>query len=222
MKRQISSVIIAGICSASLIPMVVSADKWESDVTATVEAGKGVGEPEEPILTKPGHIDGEFVIKAVSDFSFPSVPIGETRSATIAKDKAYGIEVADVTGNGTGWHVQAKLASLTIADGTNKGEILKGWTLKIPTAEVTSKNSSLEAASAPLGKTVSLSSDVSAVVFTAAKGKGMGRYTNVFERYREGQLPTRTTGVQLTVPNSARKAAYTGKMEWTLTNVPKN
>lgn len=222
MKRQISSLFLVGVCSASLLPVVVMADSSASDVTANVEAGTGAGEPEELIMTKPGHTNGEFVIKAVSDFTFPSVPIGETRSGTIEKDKAYGIEVVDVTGSGTGWHVKVTLPSLTVADGANKGEELKGWELTIPSAEITSKNSSLAAEEAPVGKVVNLSANVSAVIFAAEADKGMGRYTNIFERYRAGQTPTRTTGVQLSIPNSARKAAYSGKLEWTLLNVPKS
>lgn len=220
--KGLVKLVLVGICGVTLWPVLAEADDWQSEIIANLEAGSGLGEPEEPILTKPGHTDGQFVIKAVSDFSFPSVPIGETRSGTISKDKAYGIEVIDVTGSGAGWHVQVKMGALAISDGANKGEELKGWTLKIPTMEVTSKNSSLEAGKAPIGKVVSLSADIPAVVFAAELGKGMGRYTNVFERYHEGQQPTRTTGVQLSIPNSARKATYQGKLEWVLLNVPKS
>lgn len=210
----------------SLIVLVGSTMAWSSakaevvsDIQAEVVGGTGEGVPEEEISTKPPQ-NGPFVIKAVSDFSFPAVPLGETRSGTIAKNKAYGIEVVDVTGTGSGWQVQVAMKTFSIADGPNKGEALKGWKLSIPTAEVTSKSASIRPENTAIGKKAELTGNLSALVFHAEVGKGMGRYTNIFERYTEGQEATRTTGVELSIPNTARKAKYAGTLQWTLLNTP--
>lgn len=204
---------------AGLFPIVSQADELKSDVTVNVESGTGAGNTEEPISDKTPR-NGDFIIKAVSDFNYPSVPLGETRAATIGKDKAYGIEVVDVTGSGTGWNVKVSMESFKITGGENDGENLKGWELSIPTTEVTSKSSSTNSEKAPIGNSAKISGTLSATVFKADAGKGMGRYTNIFERYAEKQDPARKTGVQLTIPNTARKASYLGKLNWTLSNTP--
>lgn len=216
MKKIVAGIVIT-LVSTSVMSQTVKAT--ETDINAEIVGGTGEGAPEEDISTKPSH-DGPFVIKAVSDFSFPSVPLGETRSGTIAADKAYGIEVVDVTGNGSGWNVKVGMKSFDISNGPNKGEALKGWTLSIPTAEVTSKSASIRPENTPEGKKAVLTGNLSATVFRADEGKGMGRYTNIFERYSDNQLPTRTTGVELSIPNTARKATYLGQLEWTLLNTP--
>lgn len=221
MKKIVAGLVMTLVCS-TVLSQTVNADEtdvFETDITAEVVGGTGEGAPEEDISTKPPH-NGPFVIKAASDFSFPTVPLGETRAATIAANKAYGIEVVDVTGVGSGWNVQVAMKSFEIAEGQNKGEVLKGWKLTIPTAEVTSKSASIRPENSPVGVKAELTGNLSAVVFKAEAGKGMGRYTNIFERYSDNQEPTRTTGVQLSIPNTARKAKYAGKLEWTLLNAP--
>ena len=113
--RTISLMIVMTI-GGGILPIVTQADELKSDVTVNVESGTGVGDTEEPISDKAPR-DGEFIIKAVSDFNYPSVPLGETRAATIGKDKAYGIEVVDVTGNGAGWNVKVSMDSFKITGG---------------------------------------------------------------------------------------------------------
>ncbi|WP_430602018.1 hypothetical protein IGJ02_002212 [Enterococcus sp. DIV0724b] len=218
-KKIVANIVLAMTFGAIVLPVSAKADELKSDITVTVDAGTGAGATEEEISTKTPR-DGEFIIKAVSDFSYPSVPLGETRSATIEKDKAYGIEVVDVTGNGTGWNVKVSMDSFKVKGGANDGEELKGWELTIPTAEVTSKSASIRPENTPVGKEAKISGQLSSTVFQADTGKGMGRYTNIFERYTDKQAPTRKTGVQLSVPNTARKASYIGKLNWTLTNTP--
>ncbi|ALS00026.1 hypothetical protein ATZ33_01095 [Enterococcus silesiacus] len=218
-KKIIASIVVTMTFGAALLPAVANADELKSDVTVNVQGGTGEGPTEEDISEKPAR-DGEFIIKAVSDFNYPSVPLGETRSATIAKDKAYGIEVVDVTGNGTGWNVSVSMDSFKIKDKENEGEDLKGWELTIPTAEVTSKSASIRPENTPTGQKATISGELSSIVFKADEGKGMGRYTNIFERFAENQESTRTTGVQLSIPNTARKASYIGKLNWRLTNTP--
>ena len=218
-KKMIASLVVTMSFGATVLPVVVKADELKSDVTVNIETGTGAGPTEEDISEKPAR-DGEFIIKAVSDFNYPSVPLGETRAATIAKGKAYGIEVVDVTGNGTGWNVKVSMDSFKVKGGTNDGEELKGWELTIPTAEVTSKSASVRPENTPVGKEAKISGTLSSMVFKADAGKGMGRYTNIFERYADKQEPTRKTGVQLSIPNTARKASYLGKLNWTLTNTP--
>lgn len=218
-KKIITSFVLVMTFGATILPSAVSADELKSDITVKVDAGTGAGPTEENISDKPAR-DGEFIIKAVSDFNYPSVPLGETRAATIAKDKAYGIEVVDVTGNGTGWNVKVSMASFKIKGGDHEGEDLKGWELKIPSAEVTSKSSVLHPDTMPIAKDTKISGELSSTIFKADVGKGMGRYTNIFERYADKQESTRKTGVQLTIPNTARKASYIGKLNWTLTNTP--
>lgn len=218
-KKIVTSLLVTMTFGAALLPVAVSADELKSDITVNVDSGTGSGPTEENISDKPAR-DGEFIIKAVSDFNYPSVPLGETRAATIAKDKAYGIEVVDVTGNGTGWNVKVSMDSFKVKGGENDGEDLKGWELTIPTDEVTSKSASIRPENTPVGKEAKLSGNLSSIVFKADAAKGMGRYTNIFERYADNQEPTRKTGVQLTIPNTARKASYIGKLNWTLTNTP--
>ncbi|MBO0441569.1 WxL domain-containing protein [Candidatus Enterococcus ikei] len=218
-KNIVVSFLLAMTLGDTLLPVAAKADELKSDITVNVDAGTGAGPAEEEISEKTPR-DGEFIIKAVSDFNYPSVPLGETRAATIAKDKAYGIEVVDVTGNGTGWNVKVAMDSFKVKGGVNDGEDLKGWELTIPTAEVTSKSASIRPENTPVGKEAKISGTLSSVVFKADAGKGMGRYTNIFERYADNQEPTRTTGVQLSIPNTARKASYIGKLNWTLTNTP--
>lgn len=218
-KKIVTSLVVAVTFGTTLSPLVASADELKSDITVKVDAGTGAGPTEEEISDKTPR-DGEFIIKAVSDFNYPSLPLGETRAATIAKDKAYGIEVVDVTGNGTGWNVRVSMASFKIKGGDHDGEELKGWELKIPSAEVTSKTSELRPDTMPIAKETKISGELSSSIFKADVGKGMGRYTNIFERYADKQEPTRKTGVQLTIPNTARKASYIGKLNWTLTNTP--
>lgn len=221
MKKLVAGLMVT-VIGSTVLPLIGVAgdtDQIDSDVTAVVVGGTGEGDTEEDISTKPPH-NGEFVIKAASDFNFLSVPLGETRSGTIAKDKAYGIEVVDVTGSGSGWNVKVGMKSFVISDGPNKGEVLKGWKLSIPTAEVTSKSASIKPENTPVGSQAELTGNLTALVFKADANKGMGRYTNIFERYAEGQEPTRTTGVQLSIPNTARKASYAGVLEWQLLNTP--
>ncbi|MGX7244360.1 WxL domain-containing protein [Enterococcus quebecensis] len=218
-KKRITILMITITFGATLLPVAAKADELKSDITVNVDAGTGSGPTEEEISDKTPR-DGEFIIKAVSDFNYPSVPLGETRAATIAKDKAYGIEVVDVTGNGTGWNVKVSMDSFKVKGGENDGEDLKGWELTIPTAEVTSKSASIRPENTPVGKEARISGTLSSIVFKADEGKGMGRYTNIFERYADKQEPTRTTGVQLSIPNTARKASYVGKLNWTLANTP--
>lgn len=218
-KKIVTSLVVAVTFGTTLSHLVASADELKSDITVKVDAGTGAGPTEEEISDKTPR-DGEFIIKAVSDFNYPSLPLGETRAATIAKDKAYGIEVVDVTGNGTGWNVRVSMASFKIKGGDHDGEELKGWELKIPSAEVTSKTSELRPDTMPIAKETKISGELSSSIFKADVGKGMGRYTNIFERYADKQEPTRKTGVQLTIPNTARKASYIGKLNWTLTNTP--
>lgn len=217
-KRVVSMVLITSF-SALLLPTVANADELKSDITVNVEAGTGVGPTEEPISDKTPR-DGEFIIKAVSDFNYPSVPLGETRSATIGKNQAAGIEVVDVTGNGTGWNVQVSMESFKVKGGENDGEELKGWEMRIPSAEVTSKSAIIRPDKMPIGKDATISGELSSVIFKADAAKGMGRYTNIFERYADNQEPSRTTGVRLTIPNTARKASYIGQLKWVLTNTP--
>lgn len=218
-KKNIMSIVLIMTFGTTLLPIIGNADELKSDITVNVDAGTGAGPTEEEISDKTPR-DGEFIIKSVSDFNYPSVPLGETRAATIAKDKAYGIEVVDVTGIGTGWNVKVSMDSFKVKGGDNDGEELKGWELTIPTAEVTSKSASVRPENTPVGKEAKLSGNLSSLVFKADAGKGMGRYTNIFERYAANQDATRKTGVQLYIPNTARKASYIGKLNWTLTNTP--
>ncbi|MGX7149430.1 WxL domain-containing protein [Enterococcus ureasiticus] len=218
-KKIVASLVSTMTFGIALLPNVARADELKSDVTVNVNSGTGEGPTEEDISDKPAR-NGEFIIKAVSDFNYPSVPLGETRSATIPQNKAYGIEVVDVTGEGTGWNVKVAMDSFKVKGGENDGEDLKGWELTIPTAEVTSKSSSIRPENTPIGKEAKISGQLSSLVFKADAGKGMGRYTNIFERYADKQESTRKTGVQLSIPNTARKASYVGKLNWILTNAP--
>lgn len=220
-KKQLSILVASMAISALALPVVGQAVDLTSDVEVNVGGGSGTGPSEENISTKPP-VDGPFVIKSVSDFDFVTIPIGETRAAKLPEDKGIkydsGIEVVDETGAGTGWNV--KVAMTTPLKTTDaKKEELKGWSLAIPSKEVTSKKVVTTDA---VGVPVTLTKDASKTVFKASAGKGMGRYTNIFERYAdsEGNSQQRANGVKLSIPNTARAAKYTGILTWTLTNTP--
>ncbi|MGX7264224.1 WxL domain-containing protein [Enterococcus crotali] len=218
MKKQKISVLVLSIALGSvMLPNVGYAIDPTSTVDVTVSAGAGEGPTEENISDKEPN-EGPFVIKAVSDFKYPSIPIGKTRSATLATGYDSGIEVVDVTGDGTGWNVKVAMTE-PLAMTTGQKEELKGWVLQIPTKEVVSGRQVVT--DQALGVPVTLTKDASKTVFKADVGKGMGRYTNIFERNgAQNSNPERTTGVQLSIPNTARAASYTGKLTWTLTNTP--
>lgn len=228
MKKKNVVIGLVGLLSlGSLYPLNVQAAEEkanvESDVIVEVVAGDVEGGTEEDITTKPQ--DGsDFLIKGVSDFDFKQIPLGETRAAAMITDgvKKYsqGIEVADVTGDGTGWKVQVGMKSFVIASGAHKDEELKGWKLEIPKGQIKSKSSSLATEYLPTTHGIELTGTNSAVLFQAAAGKGMGRYTNIFEEYQADADLKRKTGVQLSIPLTARKANYIGKLEWKLYNVP--
>lgn len=228
MKKKNVVIGLVGLLSlGSLYPLNVQAVEEkanvESDVIVEVVAGDVEGGTEEDITTKPQ--DGsDFLIKGVSDFDFKQIPLGETRAAAMITDgvKKYsqGIEVADVTGDGTGWKVQVGMKSFVIASGAHKDEELKGWKLEIPKGQIKSKSSSLATEYLPTTHGIELTGTNSAVLFQADAGKGMGRYTNIFEEYQADADLKRKTGVQLSIPLTARKANYIGKLEWKLYNVP--
>lgn len=227
-KHGLSIGLLSLLIAGGLAPTVANAAavekaSVESDVKVEVVEGDAEGDTEEDITEKPQN-GSNFLIKGVSDFDFKQIPLGETRAASFlekgGKNYSHGIEVADVTGDGTGWKVQVKMKSFVISEGTHKDEVLKGWTLKIPTEKVTSKSSPTDVSAIPTGQEVTISGDTSAVVFQADQGKGMGRYTNMFETYKPSADPKRKTGVQLSIPITARKASYAGKLEWKLYNVP--
>lgn len=175
---------------------------------------------------------GEFntnTIRAVSDFKFPHVPIGTTRAIKLdkltpepsegAKGYSSGIEVADMSGTAKGWSVSV---AMTTPLQTTEGKELKGWELYIPTEKV--KSGGVETKDA-IGHTVTVTKEgATGSVFSAAQGKGKGRFADIFESYTEEATTeeglTRKKGVQLTVPSGAYKGAYQGKLTWTLQNVP--
>ena len=226
-KKSISVGLISLLIAGGIAPLATQAatsvNDIDSDVTVEIVEGDADGDTEEDITTKPQ--DGSnFLIKGVSDFDFKQIPLGQTRAASFleanGKKYSHGIEVADVTGGGTGWKVQVAMKDFAISEGTHAGEELKGWTLTIPKGNVTSKSSPLDGGSIPTAHAVTLTEANSAVVFQADAGKGMGRYTNIFEAYQAGADAKRSTGVQLNVPITARKATYAGTLEWKLYDVP--
>ncbi|WP_086314499.1 hypothetical protein A5821_002074 [Enterococcus sp. 7F3_DIV0205] len=187
-----------------------------------------MGPTEELISDKEPQTD-EFAIRAVSDFKFPHVPIGTTRAIKLdkltpepsegAKGYSSGIEVADMSGTAKGWSVSV---AMTTPLQTTEGKELKGWELYIPTEKV--KSGGVETKDA-IGHTVTVTKEgATGSVFSAAQGKGKGRFADIFESYTEEATTeeglTRKKGVQLTVPSGAYKGAYQGKLTWTLQNVP--
>ncbi|MBO0441796.1 WxL domain-containing protein [Candidatus Enterococcus ikei] len=187
-----------------------------------------MGPTEELISDKEPQTD-EFTIRAVSDFKFPNAPIGTTRASKLDKvtlepwegTKGYssGIEVADMSGTAKGWNVKV---AMTTPLQTTEGKELKGWELYIPTEKV--KSGGVETKDA-IGHSVTVTKEgATGSVFSAAQGKGKGRFINIFESFTEEATTeeglTRKKGVQLTVPSGAYKGAYQGKLTWTLQNVP--
>ncbi|MGX7244376.1 WxL domain-containing protein [Enterococcus quebecensis] len=185
----------------------------KAEVEVTKSGAVDPGEPEEPI--GPGTGTGDFTINAVSDFAFGQIKIGEVGTATVATDKKLGIEVADNRGTGAGWNVQVAMTNFSSTIDGNTDTIVKGWKLEIPKGTVTSKAGDL--ANAPETSAVTLDTAGTAQnVFSAAKDKGLGRYTNVFMDDKTAAAD----GVRLTIPSYAKVGKYKADLTWTLANAP--
>ncbi|WP_207696226.1 hypothetical protein DOK67_0002042 [Enterococcus sp. DIV0212c] len=188
--------------------------KAEVEVTksAGIDPGKPV-DPEEPI--GPGTGSGDFTINAVSDFAFGQIKIGEVGTATVATGKKLGIEVVDDRGTGAGWNVQVAMTNFSSTVQGNTDTIVKGWKLEIPKGKVTSKQGDL--VNAPDTSAVTLDTAGTAkTVFSAAKDKGLGRYTNIFMDDKTAA----TDGVRLTIPSYAKVGKYKADLTWILANAP--
>ncbi|WP_314067972.1 WxL domain-containing protein [uncultured Vagococcus sp.] len=211
--------LLIGLCLLMSVNSTVSLaeTKGKSDLEITLTAGEDEAVTEENITSVLPN-KGSFVIKGASSFSFSQVKLGAEKNSLISgktadgkQIDALGVEVVDLRGTGGGWSVKAKLSPLILK---GEGRELKGFKLTVPTLEVTTKSSSM--GNMPEGHKVEFEGAGEKVIFSAAKNKGMGKYTNIFTR----KISSQDKGVLLEVPITAKKGAYGGKMTWTLIDGP--
>lgn len=196
----------------------------EESTKNTVEIASGVDKsPTEENISSNNPLSGTFFIKAISDFNFDSLKIGSTVIAKIVgvtpenySIDTSGIEVVDLRGTGSGWRVSTYVESITLTGEEDRK--LEKFELSIPTKEVVSKSSSLE--KKPQANSIVLAgygNTTEKTIFYASTDKGMGKYTNIFQK-----KVSSSPAVTLTVPKTAKKGLYSGKLIWTLIDGPGN
>ncbi|CAD5897457.1 Extracellular domain protein [Carnobacterium maltaromaticum] len=116
------------------------------------------------------------------------------------------IQVTDVRGEETGWHVQ--VSQTPFKDITDETKVLKGTTLILPAGVVKPDEGNVSLA--PTVRSVEVNADV-ATLMNATSGTGAGTWRTVFDKDE----------VKLTVAAGNKKGEYMSTVTWTLSDAPK-
>lgn len=183
---------------------VATAGVVSSNTSVVIKAGSGKTNPEIPISPATEQL-GPLSIDAVSTLNFASIEMGKKGIAQVSQGEVLGIQVTDTRGLGTGWNVMVKISEF---QNLKKDRVLKA-NVSIPTGKVASQKSGI--VNAPTATSVVLN-EFDSPIFSAAKEKGMGTYTNSFEG----------NGEQVTIetPSGALTDSYSANLIWTLQDAP--
>ncbi|WP_207696222.1 hypothetical protein DOK67_0002046 [Enterococcus sp. DIV0212c] len=157
----------------------------------------------------------EFLINAVSPFSFDQIELGSTGQATLENDQTLGLEVTDRRGTGGGWNVEVAMTDFSATSGEQEKTIVKGWSLRIPEGKITSDQGDLD--NLPKAHEVIMTTaNTNQLVFSADKNKGLGNYTNV---WMDAQTAPEDA-VSLMIPAYAKIGRYSAELTWSLIDGP--
>lgn len=217
---MITSILVLGTALANTMT-VSAADNTTKANVEIIKATTGGGGSNTEFPVGPPIGVGDFTINAISDFDFGKIEMGKIGYAATGKvmsipghgnvEQQLGIEMIDQRGEGTGWDIKVGMSDFK---STKNSDVIKGWKLTIPKGKVQTKYGDL--ANMPVAKAVSLDNTSKVSIFSAASGKGLGVYTNVFAT----KATIKEDGVKLEIPAYAKTGSYKADLTWTLSNTP--
>lgn len=229
MKKSILSTTLLSVLAIGGMSLTVHAETTTDSATSTAKitfeggdnSSNGPVNPDDPDnpLVDPDPNDpdnhgtgdkGPLSIDYVSNISFGTQEISQSKTVYVAKNAKPYIQVTDKRGTSDGWTLTAA-ASKFVTDDSSE---LKGAVLSFSNG--TLKTSSDNVSGKPKASNFTFDNNEAQSVMTAKGLSGQGTWLDVFEG-EEGN----NSNIQLTVPaGSAQAKEYSATITWTLTAGP--
>lgn len=207
-------VALTGLALNSTVALAVDTSNASTptDIELTTGGDGGGTDPIIPIDPPEPPTTGPLRIDAVSPFNFGKIELGkaESKDVVVPAGKTVGVQVSDLTGEGNGWKLSAKIGDIK---GINKPTNILKATISIPEGKVTTSADG-DLTKPAVAQAIVLNG-MDQTVMSAKKDNGLGIWANTFVVPVEGKDPKT---VSITVPTNAYVDKYKGDITWTLTN----